>query len=327
MSSIEERLAALEAELKQLKSTPPSREGAWRCGWWTPSILLACGLILFSVRPGITREREVEASSPAVRRRVAALETRIAALESTLAKKSEQINSLQQGLGAEATARQQADAGLQQKVGPLEQVLAPFSLEPRAGGGADLYLTGVNLHIRNGLGATNGVPDQPSNSQVNGLGNLILGYNESRQGTGIPGADERSGSHNVVVGAMQNYSSYGGLVAGRANTISSAFATVTGGSQNRASGNFASVSGGSLNQATAPGSSVSGGFQNLAVQFNASVSGGAANYASGVSSSISGGYGLTSQFNQSWAAGGWHPRILENLAPPLPFFEGAFHTP
>ena len=41
---------------------------------------------------------------------------------------------------------------------------------------------------------------------VNGLGNVVIGYNELR-GAG----DDRSGSHNLVFGSRNNYSSYGGL--------------------------------------------------------------------------------------------------------------------
>ena len=45
----------------------------------------------------------------------------------------------------------------------------------------------------------------------NGLGNLVIGYNELR-GAG----DDRSGSHNLVIGSRNNYSSHGGLVGGPA---------------------------------------------------------------------------------------------------------------
>jgi len=119
----------------------------------------------------------------------------------------------------------------------------------------------VNVRIVNGTGTTDGT--------VNGLGNLIVGYNESRGAT-----DDRSGSHNIVGGIRNNYSSYGGLVVGYMNTISGACATVSGGHENTADGETASVS---------------GGVQNIASGLLASVSGGAANTASGDNSSVSGG--------------------------------------
>ena len=52
--------------------------------------------------------------------------------------------------------------------------------------------TGVNVHVRDGSGGTDGA--------VNGLGNLIVGYNEDS-------GDTRSGSHNLVVGQGRGSSS------------------------------------------------------------------------------------------------------------------------
>jgi hypothetical protein len=127
--------------------------------------------------------------------------------------------------------------------------------------GTDVFFTGCNVHIRDGSGDTDG--------DVNGLGNLIVGYNELR-GSG----DDRSGSHNIVVGMRHNFSSYGGLVVGSFNTISDAFASVSGGGGNTANGPFASVSGGLLNTANSFAASVSGGQYNTAGGFYASVSGG-----------------------------------------------------
>ncbi len=62
-------------------------------------------------------------------------------------------------------------------------------------------ISGANLYVNDGSGGTDG--------PVNGLGNVVIGYNELR-GAG----DDRSGSHNLVVGSRNNYSSYGGLVGG-----------------------------------------------------------------------------------------------------------------
>ena len=101
--------------------------------------------------------------------------------------------------------------------------------------GPHLIITGANLHVRNGSGKT---------ESINGKGNLIVGYNELR-GTN----DNSTGSHNVVVGKEHNYSSHGGLVAGRKNTISGEFSCVSGGWENVASGDFSNVSGGYLNNA------------------------------------------------------------------------------
>ena len=145
----------------------------------------------------------------------------------------------------------------------------------------EITVTGANLHINSGSGSTGGT--------VNGLGNLIVGYNELR-GSG----DDRNGSHNIVVGTMQNYSSHGGLVAGYHNTISGDYASVSGGRNNNAQGSYASVSGGNGNTASGYVASISGGDSNTADNNFASVSGDANNTASGSAASVCGGGGPAS---------------------------------
>src|SRR5262249_18475326 len=67
--------------------------------------------------------------------------------------------------------------------------------------GTSMYITGANLFIRNGTGATN---------MTNGLGNLTIGYNELRPlNPGGADPNARTGSHNLVVGTGNNYSSAG----------------------------------------------------------------------------------------------------------------------
>jgi len=96
--------------------------------------------------------------------------------------------------------------------------------------GPHVIFTGVNVHVRSGSGRT----DDPGN----GLGNLIVGYNEDVFG------NPRTGSHNMVVGAGHGYSSWGGFVAGVGNTISGPCASVSGGAENTAGGFASSVGGG-----------------------------------------------------------------------------------
>jgi hypothetical protein len=152
--------------------------------------------------------------------------------------------------------------------------------------GPHIIFTGVNLHLRNGSGSTWG----ESYVTPNGLGNLIIGYNEVNPYWNIYG---RGGSHNVVIGTWHEYSSVGGLVVGYLNRIGGAWASVTGGSQNDAGGYFSSVSGGVANHAEEELSSVSGGWQNSASGYKASVSGGYLNTASGEASTVGGGDSLT----------------------------------
>ncbi len=72
-------------------------------------------------------------------------------------------------------------------------------LEDGQGGLAKtIRIRGVNVQIVSGSGATNGHPANPSSvdpalTSTNGLGNLIVGYNEP----GNPIADDRTGSHNI----------------------------------------------------------------------------------------------------------------------------------
>lgn len=113
--------------------------------------------------------------------------------------------------GAIAELQAQIDA-LSTRAESLEQLLQHFSRS-----GDDVIIEGANLYVRSGSGSTNGA--------VNGRGNLVVGYNELR-GTG----DDRSGSHNLVVGSQHNYSAYGGFVAGSGKALTDAFATQISGS-------------------------------------------------------------------------------------------------
>ena len=157
--------------------------------------------------------------------------------------------------------------------------------------GNDLYIDGANLHVRDGSGDTEG--------PTNGLGNLIIGYNELRGSM-----DNRTGSHNLILGRENNYGSYGGIVAGSHNEISGPYSSVSGGWYNKASGLWSSVSGGGENTASGPYSSVSGGSGNTASGWQSSVSGGGGNTASDEDSAVSGGNDNTASGPFSSVSGG-----------------------
>ena len=191
----------------------------------------------------------------------------------------------------------------------LEELLDHFSivqLDDGQGGTTKTFrLTGVNLQIVNGLGATNGNPllpttNDPSLTQTNGVGNLIVGYNEPR--LEILGND-RTGSHNFVAGKCLDYSSYGGLVVGDDNAIAGPYASVSGGNHNRASALHASVSGGFGGRASGNWAAISGGHTCQAPGDYASVSGGRLNVASGNYASVSGGAFRSATSYDNWAAG------------------------
>ena len=170
----------------------------------------------------------------------------------------------------------------------LEDLLAGVSRN-----GDTLLFDGMNLQIVNGMGKTD---------SKNTLGNLIIGYNESPGGATV----YRGGSHNLVVGDEHQYRSWGGIVAGRGNTVSGSWASVTGGSWNTASGGAASVTGGTGNIASNDHSSVTGGLDNTASGGAASVTGGRNNTASGSYASVTGGYHSIASGAWSAVASGFH---------------------
>ncbi len=187
------------------------------------------------------------------------------------------------------------------------------------GSDGEMHIVGTNLHIENGLGATNGEPFNPSdiaNPVVNGKGNLIIGYNLLRIHN-----NARTGSHNLILGDNNNYTSFGGLVGGSLNTISGPYASVVSGILNTAGGDyscvscglnngaggmFACVTGGVDNQATGTNSCVSGGQVNTAGGESASISGGSSNIANGAGAAISGGALNEQDTTFGWTGGFFH---------------------
>jgi hypothetical protein len=185
--------------------------------------------------------------------------------------------------------------GLENKVAMLEELLEHFTRD-----GNNIYIEGANLHIRNGNGRTD-------SGLGFGLGNLIVGYNELRGS----GSDDRTGSHNIVVGRRNNYSSYGGLVVGNYNWIFGAYSSVCGGTTNEAIGDYSSVSGGQFNKANGNFSSVSGGIDNTTDGLHASISGGYSSEAKGQYSSVSGGSDNIAEGICSSVSGGHNAYIFD----------------
>lgn len=184
---------------------------------------------------------------------------------------------------------------LAQRVAALEHKLRHLTSATDEQGRDEVVITRANLRIVNGLGET---------ATTNGLGNLIVGYNEPRIREDSEDPNVRTGSHNVVVGQQHNFSRFGGLVVGLHNEISGDFAVVSGGSFNTASGSGASVSGGSDNTASICDASVSGGANNTASDFAASVSGGFVNTARNSAASVSGGQNNTASGLYASVSGG-----------------------
>jgi hypothetical protein len=212
---------------------------------------------------------------------------------------------------------------LEARVAALETLVAAQQLKTRCISSFStdqlLLVDGCNLQVVSGSDTTEGATGETCttnadcatvNSEicnihgvctsVNGLGNVIIGYGE--EATDDP-VDLRTGSHNLVVGRWHSYSSYGGIVVGEDNQISSPGAAVCGGSRNDATGELSSISGGWYGIASGLRASISGGLENTASGETSSVSGGRDNIASGSRSSVSGGRERTASGTFSWAAG------------------------
>ena len=199
---------------------------------------------------------------------------------------------------------------LEQRISALEDLLDGVD---RVDG--TIAFHGVNIQVTNGSGST---------ATTNGLGNVIVGYNTDRVGD-----DLRSGSHNLVVGDENEWTSHGGLIVGQhnsstavhgvviggfRNTATGGYAAVLGGFFNEASGNYSSVSGGTYNHASGSGSSVSGGHRGAAQEYVASVSGGIRNTSAAVGASVAGGVSNTAAGYLSAILGGDGVTVTDRFA-------------
>ncbi len=156
-----------------------------------------------------------------------------------------------------------------------------------------IQFSGANVQVVSGAA---------KESEINGLGNLVVGRDEE------PGT--QTGSNNLLVGTFkQSFTSYGGLLAGARNTVSGADASADGGEHNVASGAGAAVGGGEYGIASGVRASVTGGYDNVASNEGASVSGGQVNKASGLGAAVSGGLYNEASGTTSWVSGG-----AENIA-------------
>jgi FtsZ-binding cell division protein ZapB len=216
------------------------------------------------------------------------LQTAVLSLQTENQSLRNQVTSLQTSLAA-------LETGVQAINDSPVMALNPYVGVTHDGRGPLVRLTGVNLQIVNGLNST---------GTINGLGNLIVGYDETApEGSARNCSDffppppddqpcvaRKSGSHNLVTGSYNGYAEYGGLVAGWRNTLSGPYASVTGGAHNVAGYSRDPLPGGG---GGFPYASVTGGANNRAEGYFSSITGGANNFARGYLSSISGGISNT----------------------------------
>jgi len=186
-----------------------------------------------------------------------ALQTKVTSLESSVATLLSAVTALQTAqaqittLQARIAALESSPAGGSGGVPDLEKYV---SIDPNPINGVNgphIIFKGVNVHVQSGSGATI--------DTTTGLGNLIIGYNETDPSVGLL----RNGSHNLVGGQMNSFSSSGGLVFGVRNAIRGQYAAILGGERNLASGLNSSILGGGQNTASGQYSTVYGGQLNV----------------------------------------------------------------
>lgn len=197
-------------------------------------------------------------------------------LAGLLVVQQEQIASLEEQL-----------LGQEQAIASLAPLLSLVPVAERSSFGQDTWnLSGLNVRLDNGAGTTYGAS--------NGLGNLILGYNESEGGHrdaegNFMDGEVRVGSHNLVVGAGHTYGSNGSLLGGYNNSLFGQGSAILSGQASLATGTWSAILGGLDNRATATNTCISGGHSNTASGDRASVSGGLLNISAGIATSILGG--------------------------------------
>jgi hypothetical protein len=156
--------------------------------------------------------------------------TQIATLQAQVAALQTQVTALQKALALVQSNDATAASNLQARLTVIENnhalLLGRFVRvdENTEVGviGPNIVFTGANIHIVSGSGFT---------ADGSGLGNLIVGYNESPVNTTLFNprtqttgdtllTGDRRGSHNHVLGRFNKFTSFGGLVSGEDNTIS-----------------------------------------------------------------------------------------------------------
>ncbi len=115
--------------------------------------------------------------------------------------------------------------------------------------GPHVIFHGANVHVQSGSGAT----DNITSVSYKGLGNLIVGYNEVPNTSPLPygvgdGCGDRSetGSHNIVTGVGHSFVSYGSLIAGTHNCVTSPNSSVLAGDTNETHHQNSAILGGSM---------------------------------------------------------------------------------
>ena len=146
---------------------------------------------------------EMSLDQDGMARELDACEARITALEDAgFATESYVDEHTSQGAGGTASNPdlEAAVSDIQAYISPLSRYLSVSTADD------SVVFHGANVYIQSGDGQTDA---------ANGLGNLVLGYDEDSEGD-----LDRGGSHNLVIGMDNAYTSYGGVVVGDWDALS-----------------------------------------------------------------------------------------------------------
>jgi uncharacterized coiled-coil protein SlyX len=172
-------------------------------------------------------------SITALQSEIANLKTALATANGQLSALNERLKALETGGGGGSTNPVLTELAKYVKVemGTLNEVKGPH-----------VVFTGVNLHVRSGRNATN------DGGTLSGLGNLIVGYNETQSAPVVydgAGCDRvLTGSHNIVMGTGNFFTSYGGIVVGSNHCVTSPNSSILAGDTNEAHGLNSAILGG-----------------------------------------------------------------------------------
>lgn len=225
------------------------------------------------------------------------------------------------------TSTLEADISLLQSDNTLLQNLIT-EVVPYMQGGSDaqgnptVFFSGANVHVNNG-----------SSTDINGLGNLVIGYDtnanpgsshgdfctvvdttwahaytsqsDCENNGGEWGNDsQKIGSHYLIIGNGNSYTQSGGIVTGSQNVANGGTGHIIGGRFNIASGSGSNIYGGQSNLASGFFSTIVAGRSNISSGSESNVTGGESNIASGTRSSVSGGEGNIASGIRSIISGG-----------------------
>jgi len=179
------------------------------------SLAILAGLAVAA--PAQTHE-EIQAQIKVLKQRLMANQAKIDTLNSLIQKEMTADNFTVSAVYSQepgANSRKSAIVEIANTLNTLETKLKFVTTDAKT-----MYVTGANLEIRNG-----------NSSLVNGLGNLIVGYNPTRVSGNI-----RTGSHNLVFGNYANYSSTYGIVGGEFNDLLAPRSVIMSGQYNAVTG-------------------------------------------------------------------------------------------